>query len=127
MAQTEENERVQLRQMWRDVIQGPFLDQNVVAVVMGLMRATEKLGKLSGPTKKEVVISALQDWVSTVADESDPDESQARIWIEGLLHSVVPHVIDGLVEVDKHGLAPRGWWARLKKWRPCCSRSAPGL
>ncbi len=91
---------------------------NVVATVVYLIQQVEQMQGLTGPEKKQLVLDTLTHLADDISDESNPRESQTKIFIEHAIKTILPGVIDALIEADKTGihLNPRlkpKWW--------CCS------
>jgi hypothetical protein len=101
----------------RRKLRGP---SDIVTDVVRLVRAVEQYTHLSGLQKKEAVVGVLQTWASKIADEDDPEESATKLMLEQSLTSVIPLLIDGLIEVDKNGIKIRKKiWGFLPS---CCSK-----
>ena len=77
---------------------------NIVETTLRLIALVERYATLTGAQKKEMVISALLELVSEIADEDDPNESTGKIALENALTLLIPSVIDTFVKVEKSNL-----------------------
>ena len=78
---------------------------NVVGIVVKLMQSVAQFDNLSGTEKKAVVMSSIMSIVERIADEEDEHELKYNIFLEEVLTSLVPPLIDTLVKVDANHIS----------------------
>lgn len=88
---------------------------NVVSTTLYLVQQVEQLRSgLTGREKKDLVVNTLLKLASDIADEDDPDESVLKKNLEYIIISIIPGVIDALIQVDKSKIRinPKmsRWW-----------------
>ena len=90
---------------------------NVVSMTMFLIKQVEEYrSELTGLEKKDLVIKALLMMADNIADEDDPKESIIRQKLEFTIKSVIPNVIDAIIQVDKQTIRIN---PKLSRWW-CC-------
>ena len=90
---------------------------NVVSMTMFLIKQVEEYrSELTGLEKKDLVIKALLMMADNIADEDDPKESIIRQKLEFTIKSVIPNVIDAIIQVDKQTIRMN---PKLSRWW-CC-------
>lgn len=96
-------------------------EASLIPVIMASIRLVEHMTKSTkepGQGKKDLVMALL---TALIAD-SDLDED-AKIFLQQILESVGPSVIDGLIDAD-HGKLFESAWAKLRAACFCCAKPA---
>ena len=92
-------------------------------LVMAVIRIVESVGKISGPEKKALAIALVKQVVHDAAPTLSDDE---RLAAEMAIDTVLPGLIDGLIDADHGRLLVHGvgrlvvWIKRL--FSRCCGQ-----